>query len=482
MAYRGSKQLFLTGLSVFIYGAAIVDAQAQSTSGDLVAAVTSATGTVEILPPAKSGECYAKVRVPAKYRTEKVDVLVKQGTDRFQITPARFEDRTKRVTIKEASSTLRAIQPVLSVEQDNFVVSPASTRLVRNSLQSSVPVSEGEKRDLALAGLKAEEIAVGSCVYEHYRPATIKEVPNQVLISEATEELSTIAAKFRDATESVLIQPSHKRLIAVPASYKTKPERVLVEPATAVWKVGTGPIMKIDRMTGEIMCRIDVPAVYKTVDTQVVETAPLVTSVTESAEYRTIDIQKLEADAKEVRRPIAAKFQTMSKEQIQSPGAFTWLASKVGSAETGEHTGRVVCNAAVPANIIAYERTIVETAGRFERTKVEATVEDIEISELVADARSVKLPVPGINSSLERTIKVSDSGFDWAPILCETNTTGDVVQRIQAALRDKGYSPGSVDGVLGRSTLAALEEFQRKNKLSEGGVTIEALDALGVEL
>ncbi len=481
MAIQGSKQLFLSALSVFAYGATAIEAQAQSSSGTQVAAVHSSM-SAEILPPAKSGECYAKVRVPAKYRTDMIDVRTKESTDRYTITAAKFENRTKRVMTKEASSTLKAIQPELAVEKDSFLVAPATTRWVRNSLSGTSPVSEGERRDLSLAGVKLEEVGAGSCLYEHYRPATTKEVPNQVLISEATEQLSTVQASYRKASESVLTRPSHKRLIAVPASYKKKSERVLVEPATTVWQVGEGPIMRIDRMTGEIMCRIDVPAVYKTVDTEVIDTAPLVTSVTEKAEFKTVSIEKLEADAKEVRTPKAAQFQTMNKEQIQDPGGYTWLTSKTGSAADGKHTGRVVCHAAVPAKQIAYERTVVKTAGRFERTKVDATFENVAITELVTDARSVKLPVPGVTSKFERRTKISDSGFEWAPILCETNTTGDIVTRIQAALKKEGFAPGSVDGVLGRSTIAALEAYQRKNKLAEGGVTMEALQALGVEL
>ena len=471
MAKIGSKRLISAGVPVFFCGLMAVDASAQSKP--LVA---------EILPPAKSGECYAKVRVPEKYRTEMVDVLLKEPTDRYQITPAKFENRTKRVMTREASSTLKAVQPELTVEKDNFLVAPASTRWVRGSLNGTVPLSEGEKRDLSLAGVKVEDVPVGSCLYEHYRPATIKQIPNQVLISEATEKLSTTPAKYRKGTESVLIKPSHKRLIEVPAVFRKKQDRVLVEAAHSVWKKGTGPIQKIDNLTGEIMCRVDVPAVYKTVDVDVVGTAPLVTSVTEEAVYKTINIEKLEADAKELREPVPARFKTMNKEQIQTPGGFTWLAKKGGSAADGEPTGRVVCNQAIPAKQIAYDRTVVKTAGSFVRTKVDATYETVPLTEMVSDARSVKIAVPGVNSKVERRVKVEDARFEWQSVLCETNTNGDIISRIQTALNSEGFSVGAVDGVLGRSTLSALESFQKKNKLSEGGVTMESIKALGVEL
>lgn len=60
------------------------------------------------------------------------------------------------------------------------------------------------------------------------------------------------------------------------------------------------------------------------------------------------------------------------------------------------------------------------------------------------------------------------------------NTTPGLVREIQQALLDKGYNPGSVDGVVGRNTRAALEAFQKQNNLSVGQITSETLQALGI--
>lgn len=470
MAKLANKRLISAGVSVFCCSLMAVDASAQSKP--MVA---------EILPPAKSGECYAKVSVPAKYETAMVDVQLKAPTERFQITPAKFDNRSKRVMTREASSTLKAVQPVIEVEKDVFLVAPASTQWVRDSLKGKVPLSDGEKRDLSASGVNIETVPVGSCLYEHFTEPTVKEVPNRVLISEATEKLSTTTAQYRKGTESVLVKPGHKRLIEVPAVFKKKPESIMVEAAHSVWQVGTGPIQKIDNTTGEIMCRIDVPAKFETVNVDVIATAPLVTSVTEKAVYKTINIEKLEADATEKREPIGAEFKTMNKEQVAGSGGFKWLGKRSSGAD-GEPTGRVVCHQGTPAKEIAYERSVVKTAGRFERTAVPATYETVSVTELVADASSVKIPVPGVTDKVERRTKVSDSRFEWQAVLCETNTTGDIISRLQSALKEEGYQVGAIDGVLGRSTLTALEKYQQKNQLAEGGVTMESMKALGVEL
>jgi len=469
MAKVGDKRLISTGVSVLFCSLFAVDATAQSRPE-----------VAQIMPPAKSGECYAKVSVPAKYQVEQVDVLLKEASEQYQITPARFESRTKRVLTREASTKLRAIQPVLEVEKDNFVVSPATTRWVRSSLNGNNPLSEGELSDLSAAGVVLNEVAVGECLYEHYIEPTIKKIPNRVLISEATEKLSSPPAKYRSDTEEILVKAAYKRLIEIPAVFSKKQDRVLVEAAHSIWQKGEGPIQKIDNQTGEIMCRVDIPAEYETIDVEVVATGPQLTDVSEEAVYKTVGVQKLESDATEQREPVPAEFKTMHREQVQTPGRYTWLASR--SSDDSDATGRVVCHQAKPANEIEYKRTVVKTAGRFEREEVEETFEDVTVSELIADAQSVKIPVAGASEKIDRRVKVADSRFEWQAVLCETNTNGDIISRLQAALVEEGYNPGSVDGVLGKSTLNALEDYQQKNSLAEGGVTIESIRALGVEL
>ena len=469
MAKVGDKRLISTGVSVLFCSLFAVDATAQSKPE-----------VAEIMPPAKSGECYAKVSVPAKYQVEQVDVLLKEASEQYQITPARFETRTKRVLTREASTKLRAIQPELEVEKDNFIVSPASTRWVRNSLNGENPLSDGELSDLSAAGVVLDEVAVGNCLYEHYIEPTIKKIPNRVLISEATEKLSSPPAKYRSDTEEVLVKAAYKRLVEIPAVFTKKQDRVLVEAAHSIWQKGEGPIQKIDNQTGEIMCRVDIPAEYQTIDVEVVSTGPQLTDVTEEAVYKTVNVQKLESDATEQREPVPAEFETMNREQVQTPGRYTWLASR--SSEDSSPTGRVVCHQAKPANVIEYERTVVKTAGRFEREEVEETYEEVTVSELIADAQSVKIPIAGASEKIDRRVKVADSRFEWQAVLCETNTNGDIISRLQAALVEEGYNPGSVDGVLGKSTLNALEDYQQKNSLAEGGVTLESIKALGVEL
>ena len=52
---------------------------------------------------------------------------------------------------------------------------------------------------------------------------------------------------------------------------------------------------------------------------------------------------------------------------------------------------------------------------------------------------------------------------------------------MQRELAERGYQPGSADGILGRATRAALMDFQRKENLAvTGRPDRQTLKALGV--
>jgi peptidoglycan hydrolase-like protein with peptidoglycan-binding domain len=56
------------------------------------------------------------------------------------------------------------------------------------------------------------------------------------------------------------------------------------------------------------------------------------------------------------------------------------------------------------------------------------------------------------------------------------------VTAIQEALKDKGHDPGTIDGVMGPKTRAALQSFQKAEGIATTGrPDASTLTALGVE-
>lgn len=55
-------------------------------------------------------------------------------------------------------------------------------------------------------------------------------------------------------------------------------------------------------------------------------------------------------------------------------------------------------------------------------------------------------------------------------VLTQPNMSGPLVREVQQALRNKGYSPGDIDGAYGPHTVAAVVAFQTASRLDADGV------------
>lgn len=161
------------------------------------------------------------------------------------------------------------------------------------------------------------------------------------------EKLDIVPAKFEWVEERVMVKEASEELRYVAAEYEWVEERVLVKPAYTTWKKGRGLIERIDDATGEIMCRVEVPAVYKTVKKKVVKNPARTERVAVPAQYRTVKkqvmvkgpmtvktvvpaktqsvkVRKLVSEAKSTRVLVPAKFETVTKTVRVADGRLEW--------------------------------------------------------------------------------------------------------------------------------------------------------------
>lgn len=87
--------------------------------------------------------------------------------------------------------------------------------------------------------------------------------------------------------------------------------------------------------------------------------------------------------------------------------------------------------------------------------------------------------IPAKFKDVDKRAKVSNESLEWRQVLCETNMTKTIAKRVQQALTEAGYNVGVVDGILGGSTLRAVDDYQRKKGLPTGSLTIRTLESLG---
>ena len=121
-----------------------------------------------------------------------------------------------------------------------------------------------------------------------------------------------------------MVKEASERIETVPAVYETVTERVLVKAAYTTWKRGEGAITKVDNTTGEIMCLVEVPAEYKTVEKRVLKAPASTRKVTIPAEYQTVSVRKLVEPAKERSIAIPAQYETVTKREKISDSRLEW--------------------------------------------------------------------------------------------------------------------------------------------------------------
>jgi len=153
---------------------------------------------------AKSGECYARVFIPARCETVSEQVMTRAASERVETIPAKYEVVEERVMVKPASKRIEEVPAEYKMVDEKVLVEPAHTewREGRGSV---------EKMDAATGKIM--------CLVEV--PATYKTVQKQVLLKEATTREVEIPAQYEMQKVNKMVEPAHENRIQIPAEYKT---------------------------------------------------------------------------------------------------------------------------------------------------------------------------------------------------------------------------------------------------------------------
>lgn len=245
----------------------------------LLASLQQAPVDDSLLPPnPQPGECYARVVIPAVYKTEQQTVEVASADQRIDVVPGRYEWVEEQVLVKEAHTHIEVV------------------------------------------------------------PATYKTVTEQVLVQEAATRLEKIPARYETVTEQILIKPAHtiwKKgrgpieridaatgeimcLVEVPAEYQTVTRQVLAEP--------------------EQIREVEIPAQYTTVEQRMIDTPETTREVVTPAVYETVRVKRLaEAPSQRV-VDIPAQYETVSQRVKVADARLEWRSIL---CETNTHPGIV---------------------------------------------------------------------------------------------------------------------------------------------
>jgi hypothetical protein len=442
-----------------------------------IAEPVDATNT---LPNAKPGECYAKVVIPAQYKTENVDVTVREASVRFETQPAEYQVVEEKVLVKDAAKKIVPVPAEYEIAKETVELAPASKRWLAGKSRKAMPASPSLLAAVTTSGITLDEQQVGSCLSEYYVPAQYKQEDVRVLKTAAFDKIEVEPAAYEWAEEKVLVKEAAKKVVEVPAEFESVTEKVLVKPATTAWKTGRGLVERIDNTTGEIMCLVEIPAQYKTVERKVIKTAATTKEIEIPAEYQIQKVRKLVKPAQERRVKVEPTYETVSKTVKVADEKFFWHPD-YEDKPAGRATGNTICLRETPAKMATIEQRKVKTPATIKEVEIPAEYKMLKVRKLVKPAQQKKIEIPAKIETVAKRVKVSDERLEWRSVLCETNITGRIMTDLQKALKAAGFNPGPIDGQVGAQTLRAVDNYQRAKGLERGGLTLTTLKSLGVE-
>ncbi|MCP5153417.1 MAG: peptidoglycan-binding protein [Ectothiorhodospiraceae bacterium] len=337
-------------------------------------------------------------------------------------------------------------------EMDEVQRELADAKARAEQLQSSVSGLEGtvQRKDAEIQSLQSRlqtgatgdpllppQAKPGECYARVFIPPAYTEETRQVLRQEGGERIETTPPEYEWVEERVLVKEASQRLEVVPATYDWAEERVMVRQASEELQT--------------------VPAKYEWTEEQVLVRAAYTTwkkgrGPIERIDNATGEIMCLVE--------VPAEYKTVRKQVMVSPPSTRKVA--------------------IPAEYTNVRKRVMVEAPKTRTIEIPAEYKTVRVKKLVRPAGERRIKIdPTYQTVTERKL-VSEGHLEWRPILCETNTSPDIVRKIQSALLSAGHNPGRIDGVIGPDTMRAVTAYQREKGQPSGQLTIQTLRSLGV--
>ncbi|MFN0113556.1 MAG: peptidoglycan-binding domain-containing protein [Paracoccaceae bacterium] len=196
--------------------------------------------SADLPPNAKAGECYARIMIPAQYRTVNETVVVTPASQKIETVAARYEWIEERVTVKEASERLEIIPARYEDRTERVMVRPGSEKLIVepakfNTVEEKVLVKPAYTTWKKGRGpIEKVDDSTGDIMCLVEVPAEYKTVTKRVMASAETTRKEVIPAEYTNVTKRVMVEPPKTTKVVIPAEYKMVRVQKLVEPAREV--------------------------------------------------------------------------------------------------------------------------------------------------------------------------------------------------------------------------------------------------------
>jgi hypothetical protein len=376
------------------------------------------------LPAAKPGQCFAKVKTPAKYITKTKRVLIqKASSKRVLVRAPQYTWVNKKALVRKASYRTRT--------------QPAQYRTVSQRVMVKPSYNTWKRGQGAITRI---DNSTGQIMCLVKVPAVYKTVQKRVLVRPAKTIRTLVPAVYKNVRSMKATAPALYKTVKRPARYKTQSYRVKVGGARYVWK--------------PVLCQTNAPKHYKAR----VKNRP-VARTTHKKQYRNNGISRHDylrvMSAGKVK---TSAVRTKTKSSVISQSDYQRVMNAGKKATVKKAAPKKASSFISQAD---YQRIMNAGSSKTKASKAKKVEKRAVLKPKTAKAKAAATPKASVDAG-SATNKPS------------------IVLGIQKALKAKGFDPGSADGKMGAGTAAALKAFQSSRGLPVGVLTKDTFRALGL--
>jgi len=219
----------------------------------------------DVPPNPRPGECYVRVKAPAKFDVVTKQVLVSPATERVEIEAGETREVDKKLLVKPERKRYELVAAEFKTEKRKVLVRPEQTRLVQvpaeyKTVEEKILVKPEQfvwKRGAdPLTDVNNME---GDIMCLVKQPAEYRTLSKRVLVKAESTKEEKVKAEYKSYDETVLVKPASvkeivepaeyttmkvvevvrapsKKMVPVKAKYETVEQRVMTAPSQMVWK------------------------------------------------------------------------------------------------------------------------------------------------------------------------------------------------------------------------------------------------------
>jgi len=185
------------------------------------------------LPSAKPGQCFAKVKINATYKTQSRRILVSKATSkRVLVRAPQYRYVNNKIQARKAYYKTRTI--------------PAQYRTTNKRVMVKPAYNTWRKGHGAITRI---DNMTGEIMCRVKVPAVYKNVSQRVLVRPAQKIRTLVPAVYRTVKQKRFIAPAQYRTVRTPARYKTQNYRVKTGGARYAWRA--------------VLCKTNAPKHYR---------------------------------------------------------------------------------------------------------------------------------------------------------------------------------------------------------------------------